>query len=191
MYFSDIIPTISSTMIKKLFYSTNFKLSILVFFLACISVNAQWNVNTTSETPTKYFMSDRAPSGAIYAVIQDGTNSNKISVMKQNGTTWTYDLNGTGGTIGKGLTTGIAYYPTMKVDPSNGNIYITYVENISSSYKISCQKFDGTSWSFVGSNAFASVSIVGSPSIDVNNGNVIITAPGLTANTFKVFKFKE
>lgn len=176
-------------MIRKLLFSANFKLYVLVFFLACISVNAQWNLTTTTATPTKYIMSDRSQSGDIYALLQDATNGYKISVMKQNGSAWTYDLNGTGGTIGKGLTSAIAYNPTLKIDPANGDIYITYLENISSSYQLSCQKFDGTAWSYVGSSAFAVVGSGGSPSIDVNNGNVVITAQGSSANTFKVFKF--
>jgi gliding motility-associated-like protein len=174
-------------MIEKLLFSTKFKFFVVISFLLIGTVsNAQWNIETTTATPTKYFMSDRAPSGAIYAILQDTSNGNKISVMKQNGTGWTYDLNGTGGTIGKGLTSSIGYNPTMKIDPANGNIYITYLDG---SYQVSCQKFDGSSWSFVGSSAFATVGTGGSPSIDVNNGNVVILAQGSSANTFKVFKF--
>jgi hypothetical protein len=134
-------------MIEKLLFSTKFKFFVVISFLLIGTVsNAQWNIETTTATPTKYFMSDRAPSGAIYAILQDTSNGNKISVMKQNGTGWTYDLNGTGGTIGKGLTSSIGYNPTMKIDPANGNIYITYLDG---SYQVSCQKFDGSSWSFV------------------------------------------
>lgn len=79
-----------------------------------------------------------------YVGYQDAGNSNKMTVMKYNGSSWV--------NVGSpGISTGVTHYNGIEFD-SNDTLYACFVE--STTNRVTVKKFNGSSWVTVGSAGF-------------------------------------
>ncbi len=90
-----------------------------------------------------------APDGTPYVAYQDGTVSDKATVMKFDGTNWV--------TVGSaGFSAGFAYYASLAF-AQDGTPYVVY-EDAGNNYRATVMKFDGANWVTVGSAGFSPLS---------------------------------
>ncbi|MEO8637675.1 MAG: Ig-like domain-containing protein [Candidatus Taylorbacteria bacterium] len=106
-----------------------------------------------------------------YVAYRDSGNSNKIMVLKYNGSSWVTLPSGSTGISGND-----SYTPTMAFD-SSGNPYVAMQDGGTggNSYKAVVKKFDGSSWVTVGSVAATSQQ-ADYPSIAIDSSNNIYVA---------------
>jgi hypothetical protein len=168
---------------KNSFFSNSVKQLILVSLLFVVSTTiAQWKEQTTGGSVGYQNAVRYSATGDLYTVLQDASNGNKVTVQKQNGATWS--IVGTAG-----FSTYMVYKPTMAVNQANGDLYVAYIESISGVFKLSCNKFNGTSWVDVGAPEFLTTGGTGNPGMTINSsGNPVIVTPTSTT-TFQVFQF--
>ncbi len=101
-------------------------------------------------------------SGTPYMLFGDDNASQKLSMMKYNGSSWSYVGNA-------GFSTSVAFEPSMTLT-SGGNIYVGFSDwSMSPSQKATVMKYNGSTWSILGSAGF-STGTVFTPSIAVNAG---------------------
>lgn len=165
--------TFFTQLIKKIF--------IVPFLLVSPFANAQWKEQTTGgalgyQNAVRYNI-----TGDLYTVLQDASNGYKVTVQKQNGATWSV--------VGAaGFSTYMVYEPTMAVNQANGDLYVAYIESVSGVYKLSCNKFNGTSWVDLGAPEFLTTGATGNPGMTIdNNGYPVIVTP--TFSGFVVYKY--
>ena len=158
---------------KNNFSSTRFRqLMVVTLLLIAGFVNGQWKEQTTGGSIGYRNAVRYNATGDLYTVLQDASNGYKVTVQKQNGASWS--IVGTAG-----FSTYNVYEPTIAVNQANGDVYVAYIENTSGSlYKLSCNKFNGTSWVEVGTPEFLSTGPTGKPGMTIdNNGNPVIVTP--------------
>ena len=85
-------------------------------------------------------------NGTPYIVYRDGSNSNKASVKKYNGSSWVI-------VGGAGLSAGTVTYTTIAIDGS-GTPYVAYQDG-GNSNKATVMKYNGSGWVTVGSAGFS------------------------------------
>ena len=157
---------------KNSFFSKSVKQLLLVSLLFVVSTtSAQWKEQTTGGS-TGYRNAVRYnATGELYTLLQDASNGYKATVQKQNGASW--NIVGTAG-----FSTYMVYEPTIAVNQANGDLFVAYIESISGVYKLSCNKFNGTSWVDVGTPEFLTTGGTGKPGMTIdNNGNPVIVTP--------------
>lgn len=99
-----------------------------------------------------------------YVVFMDYGVANKAVVKKFNGTTWV-----TVGVLGVSAST--AWYPSLAFD-SNNNLYLAYRDGSTTPGRAATvKKFDGTTWTTVGTTGF-SAGVVWDINIAIDNNNV-------------------
>ena len=168
---------------KNVLFSTRFKQFLAAVLLLTFGVaNAQWKEQTTGGSVGYKNAVRYDATGDLYTVLQDASNGYKATVQKQNGTSWS--------TVGTaGFSDYMVYNPTIAVNQANGDLYVAYVESVSGVYKLSCNKFNGTSWVDVGSAEFFITGASGRPGMAINSsGNPVIVTPS-SATTFQVLQF--
>ena len=170
-------------MMKNSFFSILVKQPFLVAFLIISNVaQSQWKEQTTGGSVGYQNAVRYNATGDLYTVLQDASNGYKVTVQKQNGTSWS--IIGTAG-----FSTYMVYEPTMAVNQANGDLYVAYIESVSGVYKLSCNKFNGTSWVDVGAPEFLTTGGTGNPGMTINSsGNPVIVTPTSTT-TFQVFQY--
>jgi hypothetical protein len=169
-------------MMKNLLFSTRFKQFVAALLLLTSGLaNAQWKEQTIGGALGYQNAVRYNTTGDLYTVLQDANNGYKVTVQKQNGASWS--------TVGTaGFSTYMAYKPTMAVNQANGELYVAYIELVSGVYKLSCNKFNGTSWVDVGAPEFLTTGATGSPGMTIdNNGNPVIVTP--TFSGFVVYRY--
>jgi hypothetical protein len=173
-------------MIILRYLANKFKILPLFLLLSGIyNFNAQWKVETSGGSAGYRNAVRYNTTGDVYVVLQDASNGYKATVQKKNGATWS--IVGTAG-----FSTYMVYEPSIAVNQANGDIYVTYIESVSGVYKLSCNKFDGTSWVDVGPPEFLTTGASGSPGITIdNNGNPVIVTPwgNNSPSGFYVYQF--
>jgi gliding motility-associated-like protein len=168
---------------KNVLFSTRFKQFVAaVLLLTSGLANAQWKEQTTGGSVGYYNAVRYDATGDLYTVLKDANNGNKATVQKQNGTSWS--------TVGTaGFSDYMVYSPTIAVNQANGDLYVAYIESVSGVYKLSCNKFNGTSWVDVGSAEFFITGGTGRPGMAINSsGNPVIVTPS-SATKFDVLQF--
>lgn len=166
---------------SKFFSKTIQKLTIVALLIFSTLVNAQWKVETSGGSSGYRNAVRYNSTGDVYVVLQDASNGNKATVQKKNGATWS--ILGTAG-----FSTYMVYEPSIAVNQANGDVYVTYIESVSGIYKLSCNKFNGTSWIDVGTPEFVVTGANGKPGITIdNNGKPVIVTPFY--NGFYVYQF--
>jgi gliding motility-associated-like protein len=168
---------------KNVLFSTRFKQFVAaVLLLTSGLANAQWKEQTTGGSVGYKNAVRYDATGDLYTVLQDASNGYKATVQKRNGTSWS--------TVGTaGFSDYMVYNPTIAVNQANGDLYVAYVESVSGVYKLSCNKFNGTSWVDVGSAEFFITGASGRPGMAINSsGNPVIVTPS-SATTFQVLQF--
>lgn len=86
-------------------------------------------------------------NGTPYLAFRDVGNNYRASVMKFNGNSWVYVGNAGFSAMGSGQAG--ALYTSLAID-SNSKIYVAYTE-LSNNFHATVMKYDGNSWSYVGS----------------------------------------
>jgi gliding motility-associated-like protein len=160
------------------FFNTVLILSFLFFTFNSI---AQWKIETSGGSSGYRNAVKYNATGDIYVLLQDASNGYKATVQKKNGSTWQLVGNA-------GFSTYQVYEPSIAINQSNGDLFVTYIESISGIYKLSCNKWNGSSWVDVGTPEFVVTGANGKPGITVdNNGNPLIVTPFY--NGFYVYQF--
>ena len=145
-------------------------LTAILFFTSFITT-AQWKVETSGGSQGYRNAVRHNSTGDVYVVLQDASNSYKATVQKKNGVSWS--IVGTAG-----FSTYMVYEPSIAINQSNGEVFVTYIESIGGIYKLSCNKFDGSSWVDVGTPEFVITGATGKPGITIDNlGNPVIVTP--------------
>ncbi|AMQ55613.1 MBG domain-containing protein [Algoriphagus sanaruensis] len=108
-----------------------------------------WNpVGTAGFSGTATYQSLAiAPDGTPYVAYRDGSQSNKTTVMKFNGSGW--EVVGTAG-----FSSGSSLYQSLAIAP-DGTPYVAYRDG-SQSNKTTVMKFNGSGWEVVGTAGFSS-----------------------------------
>ena len=123
-----------------------------------------------------------SPAGEPYVAFSDGGHSDKVTVMRFDGTNWV-NVGNAGFSSGAANTT-----TTSLAFSTTGEPYVAF-EDISHSLKASVMKFDGNEWIYVGSAGFSpgqgvgtslAISPTGDPYVAFRDG----------ANSFKVTVMK-
>ncbi len=102
-------------------------------------------------------------SGTPYATWHDSSNGNfEIYVRRWNGSFW--EEVGAGSATGGGISnsSGFSFWPSIGF-ASDGAPFITWGDNSSGHYEIYVRRFNGTSWSEVGSNSASQGGISNTP----------------------------
>jgi hypothetical protein len=100
-------------------------------------------------------------NGTLYVVYGDGTNGNKATVQKFNGSTNTWETIGAAGFSGGNIS-----YIKIAIDAAN-TPYVAY-QDVSNNHRATVKKFDGTSWTTVGTAGFSAGTVF---DIDIALGN--------------------
>jgi hypothetical protein len=169
--------------LNKIFqqYKSAISFNILLLLLITSSVNGQFRVETFGGSLGYRNAVRYNSTGELYTVLQDASNGNKITVQKQNGASW--EIVGTAG-----FSTYMVYEPTIALDQTNGDLYVAYIESVSGIYKLSCNKYNGTSWIEVGTPEFLITGAAGKPGMTIDNyGNPVIITPYY--NGFYVYQY--
>ncbi len=124
---------------------------LLLMFVSLGARSQTWSpLGTASFSPDSCSYSHMAiaPDNTPYIVFQDNADSNKVSVMKYNGSSWAY--------LGSsGFSDGFAEWTDLAISYS-GTPYVVYTESFGTdTSKTSVKKFDGTNWVNVGSPRFS------------------------------------
>lgn len=147
--------------------------------------DGQWplvGASNFTDSTTSYIGIAIAPDSMPYVTFQDEGDSGKASVMKFDGTNWSY-VGARGFSIG--------YYteinsPVIAVD-SGGVPYVAYVHS-GNPGSISVMKFDGTSWVYVGPPSIYSIGLAENPTIAFDPNNVPYVAFSGDRNGFSTYK---
>ncbi|PZF74926.1 T9SS type A sorting domain-containing protein [Taibaiella soli] len=89
-----------------------------------------------------------APNGDLYYSFQDGSNSVKLSVKKYSNNAWNSQW--------QNLSTGGAYFSSVKIAPSSGLPYVL-MRDLGNTGNLSAIRYDGTGWTGVGTAGITSL----------------------------------
>lgn len=124
-------------------------------------------------------------SGNIYWAFTETCTSNKVSVMKYNGSTWDY-LGGSGGVTG----TANSVSPRIALSPG-GTPYVALSDNPlgGGNSKLAVKKYNGSSWEYVGSSTITA-GVPQSMDIAFNSSGVpyVVVSDGATNGLCYVYK---
>jgi hypothetical protein len=116
-----------------------------------------------------------------YVAFKDATNSNKVSVMKYNGSNWV--------NVGAaGFSAGVVNYTHMAIDNANV-LYVAY-SDVANADKLTVKKFNGSAWVTVGTVGFSAGSAgYGKIIIDANNVPHVVYSDGNSSGKATAMKF--
>ena len=150
---------------------------IFAFFTSANAAGGSWQIVGSEDFSSSVVTNIPiaiSPSGTPYVAYEDGSNSNKASVMKYDGSSWV--------TVGSADFSASQAGDISLAFDASGTPYVAYVDAASSS-RATVMKYDGSSWVAVGNADFSSSTAGGttigfSPSgtpyvayIDASNSN--------------------
>lgn len=127
-----------------MFNSIKFFATILLLCSGIFSVQAQWSVvGSAGITGAVANYTDMAVdnNNVPYIAYADNANSDKLSVKKWTGSSWS--------SIATGISGGSVQYVSMSIDQNNNEIYVAYRDN-SRNGQLSVKKYSNNSWSSIG-----------------------------------------
>ena len=117
---------------------------------ACVTKYSSYYMNVGNQNFSNGAISSMAikiaKDDTPYVIISEVGNGNKLSVMKFNGSSWSYVGNA-------GISAGAAQYGSLAFG-KNGTLYVAYQDMVNGG-KITVKKFNGTSWINVGTAGFS------------------------------------